>query len=383
MQVYLDNAATTKLLPPVQEAMKRALDEVYGNPSSLHRMGLEAEKLVKAARKSLAKASGAKEKEIFFTSGGTEANNWALVESVRRHIKRGAHIITTTVEHPSVLETIKRLEAEGASVSYLPVDSNCSIEIDNLLSEIRDNTVLISVMHANNEVGSIMPVDKISQIAKERNIPFHSDCIQTFGKLESLPRAQMRSLSGHKVHGPKGIGALLVDEAYNLPPFILGGGQENRQRSGTENVAGIVGFAAACQAVRAGDLDLAGSEMEKLRNYLADELVSVLPDCRINTPIAGGRALPNILNISFLATKSEVIIHMLEEEGVYISAGSACSAKSSDWSHVLSAMNLNKEAIEGAVRISLSRLTTKEEIDYSCEKIVKAVTNFRKLKARR
>lgn len=379
MQVYLDNAATTKPLPEVMEAMQRALGNCFGNPSAIHRMGFEAEKMMKSARASVARALGVKDEAVFFTSGGTEADNWAIIESVRRHIKRGAHVITTSVEHPAVLEPMKRLEEEGADVSYLSVDDTGCIDVHELESAIRDDTVLISIMQANNEVGTIMPMEEVSRIARQKNVALHSDCVQSFGKIEALADAQLKSISAHKIHGPKGVGALVVEEGFNLPPLILGGGQEGGQRSGTENLPGIVGFGAACEAINNADLDLRNLKMRTLRNYLADELTNNLHDCIINTNLDEGRALPNILNVSFLGTKSEVIIHMLEERGVYVSAGSACSAKSSDWSHVLRAMNLDRGRIEGAVRFSLSSFTTEEEIAYACEQTVEVVKKFRKL----
>lgn len=382
MQVYLDNAATSKPLPCVVEAMGRALVEAYGNPSALHRMGFEAEKMVKEARQQLAQLASAQEGEVFFTSGGSEADNWAIFQTVRRHIGRGAHVITSQVEHPAVLESMKRLADEGADISYLPVDGKGMIDPDQVRAAIRKDTRLISLMQANNEVGGIMPIKEVAQIAKEHGIAMHSDCVQSFGKID-LPGVDMMSLSAHKIHGPKGVGALIVRDGFNLPPLIYGGGQEKKQRSGTENVPGIVGFGAACAEISRLGVQKESGKVKELRDYMADQLVSSLSDCRINTSMGDGEALPNILNISFLGTKSEVIIHMLEQASVYVSAGSACSAKSSDWSHVLRAMGLDRDQIEGAIRFSLSSLTTKEEVDYACQQVVKSVDKFRKLLGKR
>lgn len=386
--VYLDNSATTRQYDQVTDVMAEAMRETYGNPSSLHMLGVEAEKKVRTSRKILASAIGASEEEFFFTSGGTESDNTVLFGVAEARKRTGKKIITTAVEHPAVLEPAKRLEAMGFTVEYIGVDRNCHLNMDQLASAIDDETILISVMEVNNEAGTILPIGEIAALKDQYNrkhktdILLHSDAVQAFGKVPvdlkgAYKGVDFLSVSGHKIHGPKGIGGLYIRKGIHLPPFLSGGGQERHMRSGTENTPGIVGFGKAAEMGMA-DFEGRTEAMKKARTRLLEGLLAEIPDIRINSP-QDETASPSVLNVSFLGTRGEVLLHTLEQEGIFVSTGSACSSNKKGRSHVLTAMGLSDKEIEGAIRFSFSEENTLEEMDYTVEKVKAAVTRFRRL----
>lgn len=377
MIVYLDNSATTKQFDSVTEVIGKAAEDFYGNPSSLHSMGLASEKAVKAARQTLADSIGANREEIIFTSCGTESDNTALYGIAHSRRREGNKIITSEVEHPAVLEACKVLEKEGFDVAYIGVDSKCRLDMDHLKAEIDDNTILISIMGVNNETGTIMPFREIGALKK--NAAFHIDAVQAYGKVNlKNTGADLISLSAHKIHGPKGMGALYARKGVKLPPYIVGGGQEGHMRSGTENVPGILGFEEAVKTMMS-DFDAANAQMQNVKNYLLAGIRDNIKDIIVNTPVEEGQSAASVLNISFLGTRGEVLLHTLEQDGIFVSTGSACSSNKKGQSHVLSAMGLKPKEIEGAIRFSFSRFNTIEEMDYTIEKVNKAVTRFRRL----
>lgn len=377
MIVYLDNSATTKQFDSVTETIRKAADDFYGNPSSLHSMGLASEKAVKAARQTIADSIGAGRDEIIFTSCGTESDNTALYGIAHSRRREGNRIITSKVEHPAVLEACKVLENEGFDVVYVGVDSKCRLDMDQLAATINDDTILISIMGVNNETGTIMPVKDIASMKK--NATFHIDAVQAYGKINlKNTGADLISLSAHKIHGPKGMGALYARKGVKLPPYLVGGGQEGHMRSGTENVPGILGFEEAVKTMMM-DFDAANARMQNVKDYLLAGIRENIKDIIINTPVEDGQSAASVLNISFLGTRGEVLLHTLEQDGIFVSTGSACSSNKKGQSHVLSAMGLKPKEIEGAIRFSFSRFNTIEEMDYTIEKVNKAVTRFRRL----
>lgn len=374
MFVYLDNSATTRQYDEVTRKMKEAMDDFYGNPSALHSLGLASEKKIRAARQNLASALGAKEEEIVFTSGGTESDNMALYGIAQAKKREGKKIITSKVEHPAVLEACKVLEKEGFDVTYIGVDDQCRLDTTQLRAAIDDQTTLISIMAVNNETGTIMPIEEIGRL-KGRAV-FHTDAVQGFGKVNlKNTRADLISVSAHKIHGPKGIGALYIKKGVNLPAFIVGGGQERHMRSGTENVPGIIGFGAACQ-IAMSDIDGRMEKMAAARNYLLAGICDQISDIRVNSPEDGAAS---VLNISFLGTRGEVLLHTLEQDQIFVSTGSACSSNKKGGSHVLAAMGLSDKEIEGAIRFSFNEFNTTEEMDYVIDKVKTAVERFRRL----
>lgn len=387
MQVYLDNSATTRQYDQVTEYMVKLFQENYGNPSSLHRLGLEAEKILESSRKDLAQVIGAKSKEIFFTASGTEADNTALFGTGYKKRRQGKKIITTKVEHPAILEPAKRLEEMGYEVVYIDVDKNCNLNLEQLKNNIDENTILISVMSVNNETGALMPISEIGKLKSDfnksqgRQILLHCDGVQALGKVNlnmsgEYKDVDLMSFSSHKIHGPKGVGMLYMRDGANISPYMLGGGQENHFRSGTENLPAIGGFSLAGK-LGAADFEANTVKVEGLRAYLLQGIQTEIQDIRLNSPENG---CPNILNISFLGTRGEVILHSLEQEGIYVSTGSACSSNNnSKGSHVLTAMGLGSKEIQGAIRFSLSPLNSMEEIDYTLDVLKKVVTKFRRL----
>lgn len=376
MFVYLDNSATTKQYENVTEKMIQYMREDFGNPSSMYRLGITAEKAVKEARRHVGAALGVPENNIYFTSGGTEADNFAIFGSILKNKRLGNKIITSKIEHPAVLEPMKRLEEMGFEVIYLPVDKNCRVDIETYKNALSDNVIFISIMTANNEIGTLQPIEEMYKL-KPKNAFFHTDAVQAFGKV-NVPRVDLISISGHKIHGPKGIGALFVSDDTRIKPHMLGGGQERNMRSGTENVPAIVGFGEATKTIASGDENI--SNMKKVKEYLQEGILAEIDDIKINTP---EDSVSSILSISFLGTKSEVILHKLEEDDIFVSAGSACSSNKKGRSHVLSAMNMTDEEIEGTLRFSFSSQNTTDEMDYVIERLKKAVTDFRKLMHRR
>ena len=388
MVVYLDNSATTRQYDSVTDLMIEMMRNSYGNPSSLHTMGVEAEKHLKRARKSWADAIGASEEEVYFTSGGTESDNTVLMGVAEGRRRLGKKIITTAVEHPAILEPAKKLEAMGFQVEYIGVDKNCRLDLNQLEQALTEDTILISVMAVNNETGTIMPIEEIGRIKKAFNqnhktdILFHTDGVQAFEKIPTQVRSgwsevDFLSVSGHKIHGPKGIGGLYIKKGVHLPPFILGGGQERHFRSGTENMPAIAGFGKAME-LAAANFSERMKKIDETRAFLLEGIKSEISDILINSP-EGDQACPSVLNISFLGTRGEVLLHTLEQDGIYVSTGSACSSNKKGMSHVLQAMGLKEKEIEGAVRFSFSEFNTREEMEYVLEKLKTAVSRFRRL----
>lgn len=382
MFVYLDNSATTKPYDQVVDEMTKVLRDDFGNPSSLHTLGIAAEKYVRGARKTFAQSIGATEEEVFFTSCGTESDNTALMGVAQARRRSGNKIITTAVEHPAILEPAKRLESMGFEVEYIGVDKQCHLDMEQLKSAINDETILISVMAVNNETGTIMPIEEIVKIrdAVNKDILIHTDAVQGYGKIPTDLKREFKgvdlmSVSGHKIHGPKGIGGLYVRKGLNVTPFIIGGGQEKHFRSGTENTAGIAGFGKAIE-ISSGEFDHRIKAMNDAKAFLAKGLEAEIKDIIFNTP---EDSAPSVLNVSFMGTRGEVLLHTLEQDGIFISTGSACSSNKKGQSHVLAAMGLKHKEIEGAIRFSFSEFNTIEEMEYVLEKVKKAVTRFRKL----
>ena len=373
--IYLDNSSTTK---PYREAVETAvkyMTDIFGNPSSLHGIGLDAEKAVREARGYTADLISADPSCITFTGGGTEADNMAILGTARRMKRQGKRIITTKTEHPAVLEPCAYLEKLGYDVIYLDVDSEGYIDMDQLKDSVNDETILISVMHVNNELGTVNDIRKAASLKK--NALFHTDAVQSLGKEHidvSEADIDLLSMSGHKIHGPKGTGALYIRKGVSVEPLVMGGGQERGMRSGTENVPGIAGF--GCAARMAADIDRRSALMALARNHLLEGIKGIIPDVRINSPENG---CPSVLNVSFLGTRGEVILHMLEDEGRYVSTGSACSSNKKGQSHVLKAAGLTQEEIEGAIRFSFSEFNTPDEMDIVLEKLESIVRRFRKL----
>ncbi len=384
-EIYLDNAATTKPYKEVVDIMTEVLNNNYGNPSSLHTKGLEAERAVKSSRRIIADSLKVNLNEIIFTSGGTEANNLGIIGFVNANKKKGNHLITSKIEHPSVLNTFKHLEEVGYKVSYIDVDSKGILNIEQLQSEINDNTILLSIMHVNNEVGTIQPIDEIKKIidCKNSNISFHVDAVQSYGKVDFSPMEydiDLLSLSSHKIHGPKGIGALYVKKGTKLRANSFGGAHESGLRSGTENVPGIIGLGKAVE-VTFENFNHSISNIRYLKERLACGIKSLIDDITINCQLED-LSSPHILNVSFKGIKSEVLLHSLEAEGIFVSTGSACASKKSSPSHVLTAIGLDRASVEGAVRFSLSSFNNEQDIDICIEKLDTIVNTLRKFKRR-
>ncbi len=381
--IYLDNSATTRQYDEVTEVMCGAMRDEFGNPSSLHRLGMNAELLVKDARRKAASALGAEPEEVYFTSGGTESDNTAIIGAAMARRRRGKRIITTQVEHPAVLESCRRLEERGFEVVYVGVDKGCGADVGALKEALNGDTILVSVMGVNNETGTIQPLEEISAAVRGFNeangcdVLLHTDMVQGFGKI-AIKRGlfDMITVSAHKIHGPKGIGALYVRKGLNVEPYIVGGGQERHFRSGTENVPAIAGFGRACE-LACGALEARNAKAAAVCERLRNGILESIPDVRIN----GENTVPFVLNVSFLGVRGEVLLHSLEQDGIYVSTGSACSSnkKSKSGSHVLRAMGLSDREVEGAIRFSFSEFNTLEDIDFTLEKLKSYVTKFRKL----
>lgn len=362
-RIYLDYCATTPVHPGVCNEMLRALDSEFGNPSSMHWAGKDSKQLVGQARMDIANAIGCKPSEIIFTSGATEADNLALFGVFRRFAPNQAHLITSVIEHHAILHAAQRLEQDGYSVTYLPVDERGLVDPDALRRAIRPETKLISIMYVNNEVGSVQPVAEIGTIAREWGIPFHTDAVQALGLFDvnvDVLKVDLLSLSAHKIYGPKGIGALFVRSGVTLTPMILGGPQEHEVRAGTENVPGIVGLAAALKLVlqhRAGER----ARLTELRKHLINGLQALGTGVIVNG--SENAAAAHILSVSFIGADAEMMLIRLNNEGIAVSLGSACNSKSIEPSHVLTAMQIPRERIESTLRISLGLPTTREELD--------------------
>jgi len=369
--------------PEVAQEVYDVMTKTYGNPSSLHMMGIEASRVMETAAARIAGTLKCTSDEIYFTSGGTEANNLALFGAAKAN--RGSHIITSAIEHPATLQAADNIESEWYSIELLEVDEAGSMDLAQLENSISDETVLVSIMHVNNEVGSVQDLEKIGRIIKTKNPKtiFHIDAIQSYCKIPIVPKnihADMVSLSSHKIHGPMGVGALYVKQGSKIAPTIFGGGQQKNIRPGTENVPGIAGFGLAAHMAH---LNMAKNsvKMTALRNKLCDGILAKIPNVRINTPIQQNMAAPHILNVSFEKIKSEVLLHSLEQEGIFVSSGSACSShKKNQRSYVLLSMEISEELIDGSIRFSLSEFLTENEIDYTLNKLQEIVEKLRSIK---
>lgn len=365
MEAYFDNGATTKVFPQVKDIMVEVMEEEYGNPSSMHMKGVKAEQYVKEAQEIIARSLKVEPKEIVFTSGGTESNNTALIGSAMANARRGKHIISTRIEHASVYNPLFFLEEQGYEITYLPVNEHGIVDLKALEDAIRPDTILVSVMYVNNEIGARQPIEEIGRIVKaeKKDILFHVDAIQGYGKYKIYPKRlkiDLLSVSGHKIHGPKGIGFLYIKDKTKIHPLILGGGQQKGMRSGTENVPGIAGLGKAAQLIYE-DHEQKMAQICDLKEYFITQIMK-LPDVGNNSGDA-----PHIASISFLGVRSEVLLHALEEKNVYVSAGSACSSNKPAISGTLKAIGLTKEYYDSTLRFSFSIFNTKEEVDYAVE----------------
>ncbi len=375
--IYLDNAATTKTAPEVVDAMLPYFSEYYGNASTIYSLGAESKKAMDHARQTIADSLGAKPEEIYFTAGGSESDNWALKATAEAYASKGKHIITTKIEHHAILHTCEYLEKRGFEITYLNVDRDGLISLDELKAAIRPDTILISVMFANNEIGTIEPIAEIGEIAKEHGVLFHTDAVQAYAQVPinvDEMHIDMLSASGHKLNGPKGIGFLYIRKGVKIRSFVHGGAQERSRRAGTENIPGIVGLGAAVErAMRI--IDTKTRKEIELRDYLIGRLENEIPHCWLN----GHRTkrLPNNINFSFLFIEGESMLIMLDMKGICASSGSACTSGSLDPSHVLLAIGLKHEEAHGSLRLTLSEESTKEEMDIVAEEVKKIVQRLR------
>ncbi len=374
MEVYLDNSATTGVLPEVAELMTQIMCGDYGNPSSMHMKGLQAEQHLRIAKETLSRILKVNEKELFFTSGGTESDNLALIGTALANSRRGNHLITTQIEHPAILNTMRHLEERGFCVTYLPVGSDGVIRLEDLQKAMTKETILVSIMHTNNEVGSLQPIAEAGALIKRMNpgTLFHVDAVQGFGKARILPKRMnidLLSVSGHKIHGPKGVGLLYVNEKVRIQPTIFGGGQQTGLRSGTENVPGIAGLALAADILYQHLEEDSKHLYECKRHFI--EGVRKIENVQVNGLLPddplGQKSAPHVVSVSFRGVRSEVLLHTLEEKGIFVSAGSACSAKKPQPSATLKAMGVEKDLLESTIRFSFSVFTTIEEIDYTLQ----------------
>lgn len=380
MEIYLDNSATTRCFDEVAAFMTKIMCEDYGNPSSLHRKGVQAEQHIRYAKEIIAKNLKVSEKEIFFTSGGTESDNLAIRGCAYANCRAGRHLITTQIEHPAILQTMKHLEEEGFRVTYLPADEKGCIRLEDLQRAITGETILVSIMHTNNEIGSLQPIVQAGALIKKINprILFHVDAVQGYGKFKIYPKRMnidLLSVSGHKIHGPKGVGFLYVDEKVKIKPIAFGGGQQNGLRSGTENVPGIAGMAKAVEMIYA-NLD---EEVEKLYQ-IKEAFVSGLN--KLEGVTVNGHpdreGAPHVVSVSIQGVRSEVILHALEDKGIYVSAGSACSAHKPQPSATLQAIGLSKDLLGSTIRFSFSVFTTMEEVNYTLQTMYDIIPMLRK-----
>ena len=377
--IYLDNAATTKTAKEVVDTMLPYFSEYYGNPSTIYGLGAKSKEAVTNAREAIAQSLGAQTNEIYFTAGGSESDNWALKATAEAYEGKGKHIITSKIEHHAILHTCEYLEKRGFEITYISVDENGILKLDELRAALRPDTILISVMFANNEIGTIQPIREIGEIAKEHGILFHTDAVQAYGQLPinvDEYHIDMLSASGHKLNGPKGIGFLYIRKGVKIRSFVHGGGQERSRRAGTENVPGIVGLGAAVKrAVRI--MEEKTAKEIALRDALIERISKEVPYCRLNGDRT--RRLPNNVNFSFRFVEGESLLIMLDMEGICASSGSACTSGSLDPSHVLLAIGLPHEIAHGSLRLTLSEETTMEEIDTVVEAVKKIVERLRSM----
>ncbi len=377
--IYLDNAATTKTAKEAVDAMLPFFTEHYGNASSIYSLGAESKKAMTQAREIIAESIGATPAEIYFTAGGSESDNWALVATAEAYASKGKHIITSRIEHHAILHTCDYLKTRGYEITYVDVDENGVIKLDELKKAIRPDTILISVMFANNEIGTIQPIKEIGEIAKEHGILFHTDAVQAYGHVPinvDEDHIDMLSTSGHKINGPKGIGFLYIRKGIKIRSFVHGGQQERSRRAGTENIPGIVGYGAAVKKAFESLTERMNKET-RLRDYLIGRIEKEIPYCRLN----GDRVkrLPNNVNFSFQFIEGESLLIMLDMKGICASSGSACTSGSLDPSHVLLAIGLPHEIAHGSLRLTLSEENTKEEIDYVVDSIKEIVNKLRSM----
>ena len=384
MQAYLDNSATTVGEPEVVKKVGQMMSETYGNPSAMHNKGVEAENYIKEAKEIIAKTLKVQEKEIIFTSGGTESNNLAIMGCAAANHRMGKHLITTKIEHPSVGNVMKHMEEKGYEVTYLPVDEHGIVKLDKLKEALRPDTMLVSVMYVNNEIGALQPIEEIGKMVKANNPAtlFHVDAIQGYGKYRIFPKKMgidLLSVSGHKIHGPKGIGFLYCDSKVKIKPIIFGGGQQKDLRSGTENVPGIVGLGEAAKEIYT-DFEEKINHLYEIKEYFIEEIAKI-EGTKING-LTGRESAPHVVSVSFPGIRSEVLLHSLEEREVYASAGSACSSNKPAVSATLKAINVPKEHLDSTLRFSFSVHTTKEEIDY-CMEVLRGLLPMLRRYARR
>ncbi|MDD6233682.1 MAG: cysteine desulfurase family protein [Lachnospiraceae bacterium] len=385
MEIYLDNSATTMVRPEVAKLMYEIMTKDYGNPSSMHIKGVQAERYLREAKEIFAGILKVSEKEIFFTSGGTEGDNMAIIGAALAGKRRGKHIITTVIEHPAVLESCAFLEKNGFEVTYLPVNAAGQVEPDTLKAALRNDTILVSVMYVNNEIGAIEPISELGQIIKEynKNILFHVDAVQAFGKFRIHPYKEnidMLTMSSHKIHGPKGVGAIFIKDKTKIQPIALGGGQQKGMRSGTENVPGIAGMAMAAKELY-DKFDEDVDRLYELKKYFVNE-ISGIEGATVNG-LTGRDSAPHVVSVSFEGiTKSEVLLHALEDKGIYISSGSACSSNKPSLSSTLKAIGVKNELLYATLRFSFSVFTTKEELEYTINAIKELLPVLRKYRPR-
>lgn len=380
MNCYFDNSATTRAYPQVAEIMSKILLEDYGNPSSMHMKGMDAEVYVRHARETIAKTLKVDDRNILFTSGGTESDNMALIGGASANKRAGKHIITTMVEHPAILDTCKYLEGQGYEITYLSVDSNGRIDLEELSDVIRPDTIIVSIMHTNNEIGSVMPIEEAGRIIKSKNpnTLFHVDAVQGYGKWRIYPKKMnidLLSVSGHKIHGPKGIGFLYIGEKVKIHPIIHGGGQQKNLRSGTENVPAIAGLATAAELIHKNfDNDI--DHLYSMKQKLVDGL-STIEDVKING-LTGRDSAPHIVSLSVGGIRSEVLLHALEDKGIYVSAGSACASNKPAISETLKAIRVEQRFLDSTIRFSLCAQNTDEEVEYAIATIKELLPQLRR-----
>ena len=383
MEVYFDNSATTKVFDCVRDIVVKTMTEDYGNPSAKHKKGMEAEQYVRRAAAQIAKTLKVQEKEILFTSGGTESNNMALIGTAMANHRAGKHLITTRIEHASVYNPMAWLEQQGFEVTYLGVDEQGHISLEEQRKAIRPDTILVSVMHVNNEIGAIEPVEEIGAMLHEVNpsILFHVDAIQSYGKLQIRPKKaqiDLLSASGHKIHGPKGVGFLYIDQRVKIHPLIYGGGQQRDLRSGTENVPGIAGLGAAAEEIYRNHEE----KMERLiglKDYFISR-IGEIPEAVVNS-LPGKEGAPQIVSVSFSGVRSEVLLHALEDKGIYVSSGSACSSNHPAISGTLKAVGVKRELLDSTLRFSFGMFNTREEADYTIDmlkELLPVLTRYRR-----
>lgn len=381
MEIYLDNSATTRCYPEVGELVYKVMCKDYGNPSSMHKKGVEAEHYIKDSKENIAKILKVNAKEIVFTSGGTESDNLALIGAARANRRAGNHLITTSIEHPAILNTMRHLEEEeGFRVTYLPVDAGGRMKLDALKEALCEETILVSAMYVNNEVGSVQPIEEAVKMVKQYNpkILFHSDAVQGFGKYHIYPKRlgiDMLSASGHKIHGPKGTGFLYLSDKVKIAPIAYGGGQQKNIRSGTENVPGIAGLGLASKMIYR-DLDMKVALMRELKAHFLKGLEK-LEDTTVHG-VTDENSAPHIISVGIAGVRSEVLLHALEDKGIYVSSGSACASNHPAISGVLKGIGAASEYLDATIRISMSEFTTKEEIDYTLETLYNCVSMLRK-----